>query len=193
MSATAIYGFVAHGVIFGAFVSLLPLGGKRRLLGLAAIPIALASGIAALMHGIAGTPSLTLLALAIWLLAGKTRSPLTQRSALILFAFALPFYTMALGFGPFDPYAIGYQPLPLLAASLPLALLLWWHRLDGWLLILALALAGYASGLFANLWDALFDPLLMLVALAVVIGHYTISGKKPRVDSSDQGINLQDQ
>ena len=172
MSATAIYGFVAHGVIFGAFVSLLPLGAKRRLLGLAAIPIALATGIAALMNGIAGTPSLTLLALAIWLLAGKTRSRLTLRSALILLAFAIPFYSMALGFGPFDPYAPGYQPLPLLVASLPLAALLWWRRLDGWLLILAIDLAGYASGLFANLWDVLFDPLLVLVALAVVIRHH---------------------
>ena len=79
---------------------------------------------------------------------------------------------MALGLGPLDPYASGYQPLPLLAASLPLAALLWWRRLDGWLLILALDLAGYASGLFANLWDALFDPLLVLVALAVVVRRH---------------------
>ena len=47
--------------------------------------------------------------------------------------------------------------------------MLWWHRLGCWLLILALDLAGYASGLFANLWDVLFDPLLVLVALVPVV------------------------
>lgn len=175
MSPTAIYGFLTHGIVFGAFVALLPLGSKRRILALAAIPVALVAGIASFMHGIIGTPSLTLLALAIWQLAGRTPSPLAYRPALILIAFALPFYAMALGLGPLDPYAIGYQPLPLLAASIPLAALLWWRRLDCWLLILALDLAGYASGLFSNLWDVLFDPLLVLVALAVVIGQHVRS------------------
>ena len=172
MSATALYGFLAHGIIFGAFVAALPLGGRRRMLALAAIPIALATGIASFMHGIVGTPSLTLLALAVWQLIAIKPAPLTYRPALILLALALPFYAMALGLGPLDPYALGYQPLPMLAASLPLAALLWWRRLDGWLLILALDFAGYASGLFANLWDVLFDPLLVLVALTVVIRHH---------------------
>ena len=172
MSAIALYGFLAHGIIFGAFVAALPLGGRRRMLAfLAAIPIALATGIASFMHGIVGNPSLTLLALAVWQLTSLRKSPLAYRPALTLLAFAIPFYAMALGLGPLDPYAPGYQPLPLLAASLPLAALLWWRRLDCWLLILALDFAGYASGLFANLWDALFDPLLVLVALAVVVGQ----------------------
>jgi hypothetical protein len=172
MSATALYGFVAHCIVFGAFVMLLPLGDRRRMLAFAAIPVALATGIASYMHGVAGTPSLTLLTLAVWQLIATRPSPLTCRPALALLAFAMPFYAMALGLGPLDPYAIGYQPLPLLVVSLPLAALLWWRRLDGWLLILAIDLAGYASGLFANLWDALFDPLLVFVALAVVIRHH---------------------
>jgi hypothetical protein len=172
MSATALYGFLAHGIIFGAFVMLLPLGDRRRILAFAAIPVALATGIASFMHGFVGTPSLTLLILAVWQLAAVKPAPLTDRPALALLAFAMPFYAMALGLGPLDPYAPGYQPLPLLAASLPLAALLWWRHLDGWLLILALDFAGYASGLFANLWDVLFDPLLVFVALAVVIRHH---------------------
>lgn len=172
MSATALYGFVAHAIIFGALIMLLPLGDRRRMLAFVAIPVALATGIASFMHGFAGTPSLTLLALAVWQLIAIKPAPLTYRPALILLAFALPFYVMALGLGPLDPYALGYQPLPMLAASLPLAALLWWRRLDGWLLILALDFAGYASGLFANLWDVLFDPLLVLVALTVVIRHH---------------------
>ena len=172
MSATALYGFLAHGIIFGAFVTTLPLGGRRRMLAVAAIPVALATGIASFMHGFVGTPSLTLLILAVWQLIAIKPSPLTYRPALALLSFAMPFYAMALGLGPLDPYAPGYQPLPLLVAILPLAALLWWRRLDGWLLILAIDLAGYASGLFANLWDALFDPLLVFVALAVVVRHH---------------------
>jgi hypothetical protein len=185
MSATALYGFVAHGIVFGAFIMLLPLGGRRRMLALAAIPVALATGIASFMHGIVGTPSLTLLILAIWQLIATRPSPLTYQPALAQFAFAIPFYAMALGLGPLDPYAIGYQPLPLLVASLPLAALLWWRRLDGWLLILALDLAGYASGLFANLWDVLFDPLLVLVALVVVVSRSFRHRTSPEVNPVD--------
>ncbi|MGB4228005.1 MAG: hypothetical protein WBJ68_15485 [Candidatus Dechloromonas phosphoritropha] len=61
------------------------------------------------------------------------------------------------------------------------------------MLILALDLAGYDSGIFANFWDALFDPLLILVALAVVIRHSAISGKKLRAATTIEGINFQDQ
>ena len=172
MNPTAIYGFLAHSIILGAFVALLPIGGTQRTLGLIAIPVALGAGVASFMHGVIGTPSLTLLALAICQLARGTASPLSYRAALTLLTFAIPFYAMALGVGPFDPYALGYQPFSMLVASIPLAAMLWWHRLGCWLLILALDLAGYASGLFANLWDVLFDPLLVLVALASVVRQH---------------------
>lgn len=168
MTATAIYGWLAHGVIIGALVSLLPLGDKRRLLGLAAVPLALLGGLAALLHGFVGTPSVTLLALALWQLAGRGASPLDKRTAWLVIGFAVFFYPLALGLGPFDPYAIGYQPWPLLLASTALAAVLLLNRRDDWLLIVAAGLAGYAGGLFANLWDALLDPVLVLAALAVV-------------------------
>jgi hypothetical protein len=42
--------------------------------------------------------------------------------------------------------------------------------LDIWLIILAVDLAGFASGVFVNLWDALIDPLLALLAL-ITVGH----------------------
>lgn len=171
MTATAIYGWLAHGVIVGALVSLLPLGDKRRLLGLAAVPLALLGGIAALLHGFVGTPSVTLLALALWQLSGHGASPLDKRPAWLVIGFAAFFYPLALGLGPFDPYAIGYQPWPLLLASVALAAAVMRNRRDDWLLIVAAGLAGYAGGLFANLWDALLDPLLVLAALAVVFGQ----------------------
>ena len=173
MNPTAIYGWLAHAIVFGALVSLLPLGAKRRYVGMAAVPLALLGGIATLLHGFAGTPSATLLALAVWQLASRGASPLGQRPALLVIGFAAVFYPLALGLGPFDPYAVGYQPWPLLLACGALAVALWRCRRNDWLLILAFALAGYAGGLFANLWDALIDPLLVLAALAIVIKQLT--------------------
>ena len=38
-------------------------------------------------------------------------------------------------------------------------------------IILAIDLLAYASGVFANLWDVLLDPLLVLLALAIVTRH----------------------
>lgn len=168
MNALAAYGLLAHGLIFGALTALLPLGTMRGRVALAATTVALLVGIAPVMHGVFGTPSLTLLQLAVLALAGRSPSLFSFRPALGLLLLAVPFYIAALGGGPFDPYALGYQPWPLLTALLPVAALLCWRRLDGWLIILAIDLAGYAGGLFANLWDALLDPLLVLLALIVV-------------------------
>ena len=131
MNATAAYGLLAHGLIFGALVALLPLGEMRARAALAATALAMAVGIAPAMHGFFGTPSLTLLLLATLQLAGR-------------------------------PAPLGELP----ARGLRIAL--WWKRQDVWLLILTLDLAAYAGDLFANLWDALFDPLLVLLALIVV-------------------------
>jgi hypothetical protein len=170
MNALAAYGLLAHGLIFGALISLLPLGELRARAALLATGLALVAGIAPFMHGLFGTPSLTLLLLALLQLANQTPSPFSQRPALCLVVFGLLFYPAALGWGPFDPYALGYQPALLLAALTPLAAALWWRRQNTWLIILAIDLAAYASGLFANLWDALLDPLLFLLALAMV-GH----------------------
>ncbi len=168
MNAVAAYGLLAHGLIFGAIAALLPLGELRQRAALIATATALLAGIAPVMHATFGTPSLTLLQLALLQLANKSPSPLTYRPALGLLLFAALFYPMALGWGGFDPYALGYQPWPLLAALLPLAAALWWCRQDVWLTLLAVDLAGYATGVFANLWDVLLDPLLLLLALIVV-------------------------
>ena len=175
MNTLAAYGLLAHGLIFGATVALLPLGELRAKAALMATTLALLAGIAPFMHGTFGTPSLTLLQLALLQLAGKTPSPLSYRPALSLLLLAALFYPAAFGWGAFDPYALGYQPAALLFALIPLAGVLWWRRLDNWLIILAIDLAGYASGLFANLWDALLDPLLVLLAL-IVVGHRLVAG-----------------
>jgi hypothetical protein len=170
MNAVAAYGLLAHALIFGALIALLPLGILRPRVALAATAVALIGGIAPVMHSLFGTPSLTLLQLAILQLADRTPSPLTHRPALGLLLFAALFYPAALGWGGFDPYALGYQPAAVLAALVPLAAALAWRRLDTWLIILAVDLAAYATGVFANLWDVLLDPLLVLLA-AIIVGR----------------------
>lgn len=168
MNALAAYGLLAHALICGGLVALLPLGQFRARVALAATTVALLVGIAPGLHSSFGTPSLTLLQLALLQTAGRQPSPFGYRPALALLGLACVFYPLTLGWGDFDPYALGYQPWALLGALALLAVVLFRLRANAWLLILAIDLAGYASGLFANLWDALFDPLLVLLAACVV-------------------------
>jgi len=181
MTLTAAYGLLAHGLIFGAFAALLPLGDFRPRVGLAATTIALIGGIAPAMHGIFGPPSLTLLTLALLQLANRTPSPFTWPVARGFLLFAPWFYLPALGAGPFDPYALGYQPWPLLAALVPVGIALWWRQQTLWLGMLALDLASYAAGVHRNLWDALFDPLLLLLALALAARQAYIAFRMRRL------------
>ena len=174
MNLAAAYGLLAHALIFGAITALFPFGELRSRVALAATTLALLVGVAPGLLGLFGAPSATLLQLAILQLAGRQPSPLTRSAAGGLLAFSAIFYPTALGWGPFDPYALGYQPTPVLAALLPVGLALWWRRMHAWVAILAIDLLAYASGVFANLWDALFDPLLVLLALALVLRRQAI-------------------
>lgn len=168
MNPLAAYGLLAHALIFGALAGLLPLGPLRQRAILTMTALALLVGIAPTLHGNLGTPSLTLLQLALLHSAGRAPSPLNDRAALGLLLFAIPFYACSLGLGPFDPYALGYRPWAVLALLLPVGFALFRQRKQAWLLILSIDLVGYASGLFVNLWDALLDPLLLLLALGVL-------------------------
>lgn len=174
MNLSAAYGLLAHALVFGALAALLPLGTLRPRAALAATAVALLVGIAPFMLAVFGPPSLTLLLLALLQLAQRTPSPLSYRAALCLLACAIPLLLTALGWGPLDLHALGYRPWPAVAALLPLGLVLWWKRLDAWLIILALDLLAYAGGVFANLWDALLDPLLILLATAVAARQWMV-------------------
>lgn len=168
MTLQAAYGLLSHGLIFGAFVSLLPIGFLQARAGLAGTAFSLIVGIAPAMHAFFGTPSATLLALAILQLAGHKHAAISVQGARGLIIFSALYFTTALGWGPLDPYETGFQPWALLAALLPIGLALWWRGMHLWLYILAFDLALYASGVFANLWDALLDPLLVLLAVLIL-------------------------
>lgn len=174
MNIESAYGLLAHGLIFGGLASLLPLGILRPKAALVGTTIALIAGIAPVMHALIGPPSITLLILALLHLPSRPLAPLGYRGALALLVFAACFYPASAGLFTFDPYAIGYQPWPLLIALAPLCLALFLRGQAIWLLILAAGLTAYASGLFANLWDALIDPLLVCLAAAIVLRQWTL-------------------
>lgn len=108
------------------------------------------------------------------------REELSFKRRLLLFLGMLGFYVLALGSGPVDPYAYGYQPWVILTALT--AWVIWRSRVAaGITLLLGLDLAIYAlHGLTSdNLWDYLFDPVLMIV-LGVSLVRQLMSRRKIR-------------
>lgn len=114
---------------------------------------------------------LTALLLArVWKEAGGRRL-LDERalSAARWFALAagVALYPMALGLGPYDPYALGWEFSPLFAAVLAVtvALLVKRNRFGA---VLVACILAYDLGLLEspNLWDYLVDPFAAVWALA---------------------------
>jgi len=84
---------------------------------------------------------------------------------------ALVFYPLALGFGPFDPYRLGYGSPWFLTGLLLLALGAWAGRFHLISVCIALAVMAHAIAWneSTNLWDYLLDPLVSLYAIFVVL------------------------
>jgi hypothetical protein len=102
------------------------------------------------------------------LFAPNVRLRVGRAVLVALVAGAGVFYALALGFGPYDPYDLGFQARPLLAGLAVVGASLAMAGARAALALLAGDLLAYATGLYANLWDALFDPLLVAVAAAVL-------------------------
>ena len=169
MNLLAAYGLLAHGLLCGALASLLPLGRLRQRAALIATAIALLAGIAPVLHAWFGPPSITLLLLALLCLSPQTRPPLHASGAACFLACGALFFLVQWLPGGGALYALGYQPQELLIALGALVLVLGWRRQSLWLLILAVDLGVWLSGMFANLWDVLLDPLLLLLCAGIVI------------------------
>lgn len=146
--------------------------------------------LAAYLRGAIGDLSLTSLLLLVLYLARFTRGgasaarPDPETGALLglVAATAVVFYPMALGWGDFDPYRLGYGSYGFLACLLALAL---WGALRSPLVAAAisLAVAGWSAGWYesANLWDYLMDPLLATYALGALAwrGLRRLRGRRP--------------
>ena len=84
---------------------------------------------------------------------------------------ALVYYPLALGFGPFDPYRLGYGSLGFLTGLLVLALGAWAVRFHLISICVALAVVAHAMAWHesTNLWDYLLDPLVSVYAVVAVL------------------------
>lgn len=111
------------------------------------------------------------------------REELPLKRRLILWLSMVFFYVLALGSGPIDPYAYGYQHWMILAGMT--AWVAWRNRTAPCLiLLLGVDLAVYALHGIAsdNLWDYLFDPVLMIV-LGISLIRPLMSRRKIRTQS----------
>jgi len=84
---------------------------------------------------------------------------------------ALVFYPLALGFGPFDPYRLGYGSPWFLTGLFMVALGAWAGRFHLVSICIALAVMAHAMGWneSTNLWDYLLDPLVSIYAIFAVL------------------------
>jgi hypothetical protein len=150
------------------------------LLSLTAIIVAAPIGtlpLAAYLRSCIGDLSLTthvLLVIAIFSHLSDRR-PVDERPKIafngLIAVTALIFYPLALGFGPFDPYRLGYGSPWFLTVLLMLALGAWAVRFHLIATCIALAVMAHAMALHesTNLWDYLLDPLVSVYALAAVL------------------------
>lgn len=140
-----------------AIVTLLPLGEHP--------------GLAAGVHGTIGPPSATLAQLALLSFLNIQWPALPQRRArLVIAGLLIGFYALSLGAGKTwlpDPYAWGFNADGLLGALLLLGIWLFYQQQTGWLIILSVDILFWQLDVLpsSNLWDALFDPMLLVLLL----------------------------
>lgn len=95
---------------------------------------------------------------------------------------AVGLYPMALGFGFFDPYRLGYGNPWLMAGLLAVALAAHSRRRPVMALAIALAVLAWSVGWYesGNLWDYLLDPLLAIYAISALVKRGVQYSLKPR-------------
>jgi hypothetical protein len=139
---------------------------------LAFVPIGDLS-LAGYARGAIGDLSITTLALAasgcFVRLTGKRLNDEREVNALCWLAAGagLFLYPFALGWTPFDPYALGYGSIALTTVLLLVTLAAWHARLNLVVLIVLAGVVAYLAGVYEsrNLWDYLIDPLAASYAL----------------------------
>jgi hypothetical protein len=209
MSANATFGLLGCGllclVLAAAALRLHTLPARVRF----TVALAVAVGVfvpigdlpvAAYVRGATGDLSATTLALAVGAgfarLTGRRLFERRERDALLwLVAGAVLFlYPFALGWTPFDPYALGYGSIVFVTVLLVVTLAA--RRMDLKLVVLVV-LAGalaYLGGLYEsrNLWDYLIDPLAGAYALGVLLwaGARKLVSQRRRDESADHSTTI---
>lgn len=180
--ATAVFGLFGCVLISLALVATafrlkrLPVRVRYAVILVAAVTVLVPVGdlsIATYVRGITGDLSITTLVLAgaacVVRLTGRVViGERDRRSLCRLLVFAAVFlYPFALGWTPFDPYALGYGSLEFLTVLLLITLAAWWARLYVVVFIVVVAAFAYLGGAYEsrNLWDYLIDPLAVLYAI----------------------------
>ncbi|MEO6320595.1 MAG: hypothetical protein ABIO73_08305 [Polaromonas sp.] len=127
----------------------------------------------AYIRGISSDLSMTLVALACLGLSQRLfgvpviarRESMALNGAIAVAALFL--YPLALGWGDWDAYRLGWGSLGLWATLLVLSLVFWIKGLRLFPMLVGLALLAWSTGLMesTNLWDYLVDPWLAIAAL----------------------------
>jgi len=101
-----------------------------------------------------------------------------KRALCWLLALAAAFlYPFALGWTPFDPYALGYGSIEFVTALLLVTFAAWWAGLDLIVFVIVAAALAYLAGAYEsrNLWDTLIDPLVALYAMVRLLAAAAVS------------------
>jgi hypothetical protein len=155
--------WVAIAGLLAVAIQFVPVGGPTILAYVfsvvgplsAASIVLLASAVAVAIDPSAGWPS---------------RLGVSALSAVVL-VLAVPFYPLALGLGPYDPYSLGFSGVLLPAGLAVLAVLGWLAGSVAILVWLALGSAMFLLGAYQsrNMIDYLIDPIAVIVAAITLI------------------------
>jgi hypothetical protein len=191
MSANAIFGLSGCGLLGLAVVATLvrlqrlPVRARYAVMLAAALAVFVPLGglsVAAYVRGVTGDLSMSTLVLAgaacFAQLTGRTLVGQRDRRALfrLLALAALFLYPFALGWTPFDPYALGFGSVAFVTALMLVTLAAWHARLDLVVLIVVAAALAYLAGACEsrNLWDYLVDPLACIYALVRLLASRAV-------------------
>jgi len=162
---------------------------RRAILAAATIVLVVPAGglpILAYVRGVTGDPSAATLALAVGVLVscltGRSFIEPRERDALLwaVAGASLFLYPFALGWTPFDPYALGYGSIAFLTALLVVTLAAWRARLMLLVGVIAVGGLAYLAGAYEsrNLWDYLIDPLAAIYAVGRLAAGLARRGAK---------------
>jgi hypothetical protein len=169
LNLAGVYGQLSVALVVGAGISFVPLPNHRLIGWFGFIAAFLALG--PLLYGLIGSPSFTLIQLALVRLTVPDKALAWDKmfASILTLAVGAIFYPLALGLGSFDPFGIGYQPRLLLICLAALGLVFAFRRETFLVLLISADLVAYGAGLFSNLWSACLDPILFVLALSYIL------------------------